>query len=141
MPILVLSVIVHYYTSSHLTAVTALKQIDDEFEAVSASLKVPFYKTFFRVTLPVCLPALLDIARYYFVVSMATLSGVVFLYSPDTVLASVAIMNLDEAGEIGGAAALASLIVCTSIVVCLLYALATRVLLMKTQAWRSLSRR
>jgi iron(III) transport system permease protein len=28
--------VVHYYTSSHLTAVTALKQIDAEFEAVSA---------------------------------------------------------------------------------------------------------
>lgn len=136
MAILVLSVIVHYYTSSHLTAVTALKQIDNEFEAVSASLKVPFYKTFFRVTLPVCLPAVLDIARYYFVVSMATLSGVVFLYSPDTVLAAVAIMNLDEAGDIGPAAALASLTVLTSVVVCLLYALATRVLLRKTQAWR-----
>jgi iron(III) transport system permease protein len=137
MSILVLSVIIHYYTSSHLTAVTALKAIDNEFEAVSASLKVPFYKTFFRVTLPVCLPALLDIARYYFVVSLATLSAVVFLYSPDTVLAAVAIMNLDEAGEIGPAAALASLIVAASIVVCLLYAVATRVLLRKTQAWRS----
>jgi iron(III) transport system permease protein len=141
MPLLVLSVIVHYYTSSHLTAVTALKQIDDEFEAVSASLKVPFYKTFFRVTLPVCLPALLDIARYYFVVSMATLSGVVFLYSPDTVLASIAIMNLDETGDVGPAAALASLTVLTSVAVCLLYALATRVLLARTQAWRGVARR
>ena len=140
MTILVLSVIVHYYTSSHLTAVTALKQIDNEFESVSASLRVPFYKTFFRVTLPVCLPAVLDIARYYFVVSMATLSGVVFLYSPDTVLASVAIMNLDEAGDVGPAAALASMTVLTSIAVCLLYALATRVLLMKTQAWRRTGR-
>ena len=140
MTILVLSVIVHYYTSSHLTAVTALKQIDNEFEAVSASLKVPFYKTFFRVTLPVCLPAVLDVARYYFVVSMATLSGVVFLYSPDTILVSVAIMNLDEAGEIGPAAALASLTVLTSVAVCLLYALATRLLLRKTQAWRNANR-
>jgi iron(III) transport system permease protein len=43
MAILVLSTIVHYYTSSHLTAVTALKALDGEFEAVSASLKVPFY--------------------------------------------------------------------------------------------------
>jgi iron(III) transport system permease protein len=57
------------------------------------------------------------------------------------VLASVAIMNLDGAGEIGPAAALASLIVLTSIAVCLVYALATRVLLLKTQAWRSAGRR
>ena len=82
--ILVLSTIVHYYTSSHLTAVTALKALDNEFESVSASLKVPFYKTFFRVTVPVCLPAILDIGRYLFVNAMVTISAVVFLYSPDT---------------------------------------------------------
>jgi iron(III) transport system permease protein len=137
MAILVLSTIIHYYTSSHLTAVTALKALDDEFEAVSASLKVPFYKTFARVTAPVCLPAILDIARYLFINAMVTLSAVIFLYSPDTKLASIAIVNLDEAGEIGPAAAMATLIVATSTVVCLVYALLTRLLLRRTQAWRA----
>jgi iron(III) transport system permease protein len=47
---------VHFYTTGHLTAVTALKSLDGEFEAVSASLKVPFFKTFWRVTLPICTP-------------------------------------------------------------------------------------
>ena len=61
MTILVLCTIVHFYTTGHLTAVTALKALDAEFEAVSASLKVPFYKTFWRVTLPICTPALVDI--------------------------------------------------------------------------------
>jgi len=140
MTILIVSTIVHYYTSSHLTAITALKQIDNEFEAVSASLKVPFFKTFVRVTVPVCLPAILDIGRYFFVVSMASLSCAIFLYSPETILASVAIMHLDEAGDIGPAAALASLIVATSTVVCIAYSLLTRVMLARTQAWRRLRR-
>ena len=102
--------IVHFYTTGHLTAVTALKSLDAEFEAVSASLKVPFYKTFWRVTLPICTPALVDIARYFFINAMTTISAVVFLYSPDTKLASVAILNLDEAGDAGPAAACAVLI-------------------------------
>jgi iron(III) transport system permease protein len=140
MAILILSMIVHYYTSSHLTAVTALKQIDNEFEAVSASLKVPALKTFIRVTVPVCLPVLLDIGRYYFVVSMASLSAAIFLYTPNTILASVAIMHLDDAGDIGPASALASLIVITSVFVCIVYSLLTRVLLSRTQAWRNLAR-
>lgn len=140
MAILIISMVVHYYTSSHLTAVTALKQIDNEFEAVSASLKVPFFKTFLRVTVPVCLPAILDIGRYFFVVSMASLSCAIFLYTPETILASVAIMHLDDAGDIGPAAALASLIVVTSTIVCIAYSLLTRVLLSRTQAWRNLSR-
>jgi len=136
MTILVLSTVVHYYTSSHLTAVTALKALDNEFEAVSASLKVPFYKTFFRVTVPVCLPAILDIGRYLFVNAMVTISAVVFLYAPQTQLASVAILNLDDAGEIGAAAAMATLIVGASTIVCVVYAVVTRLLLTRTQAWR-----
>lgn len=140
MTILIISMVVHYYTSSHLTAITALKQIDNEFEAVSASLKVPFFKTFLRVTVPVCLPAILDIGRYFFVVSMASLSCAIFLYTPETILASVAIMHMDDAGDIGPAAALASLIVVTSTLVCIVYALLTRVLLSRTQAWRNLGR-
>ena len=136
MLILSISTIVHYYTSSHLTAVTALKALDNEFEAVSASLKVPFYKTFVRVTVPVCLPAILDIARYLFINAMVTISAVVFLYSPDTKVASIAIINLDEAGEIGPAAAMSTLIVTTSALICLVYAVVTRLLLSRTQAWR-----
>ncbi|HEX7465119.1 MAG TPA: putative 2-aminoethylphosphonate ABC transporter permease subunit, partial [Usitatibacter sp.] len=136
MSILVLITVVHYYSSSHLTAVTALKQIDNEFEAVSASLRVPFWRTFFRVTVPVCLPAMLDISRYLFVNAMTTVSAVVFLYSPKTMLASVAIVNLDEAGDIGPAAAMASLIVVTSALVCGLYYFAQAWLDKRTQAWR-----
>src|ERR1700694_5871070 len=126
MTILVIVTIIHYYTSSHLTAVTSLKSLDNEFEAVSASLKVPFYKTFFRVTVPVCLPAVLDISRYLFVNAMTTVSAVVFLYSLSPVLASLAIVNRDEAGDSGPAAAMASLIVVTSASVCGLYYLLQR---------------
>ena len=45
MAILVINCVAHFYTVGHLTATTALKQIDPEFEAVSASLKVPVYRT------------------------------------------------------------------------------------------------
>ena len=136
MAILALNTVVHYYTSSHLTAVTALKQIDNEFESVSASLKVPFWRTFFRVTVPVCLPSMLDVSRYLFVNAMTTVSAVVFLYSPGTMLASVAIVNLDEAGDIGAAAAMATLVVGTSAAVCWLYYLLQSWLERRTQRWR-----
>ena len=138
--ILVLVTIVHYYASCHLTAVTALKQLDSEFEAVSASLKVPFYTTFLKVTVPACLPAILDISRYLFINAMTTVSAVVFLYGADTKLASVEIVNLDESGDIGPAAAMATLVVLTSAFACLLYYLLQRVLDAKTQAWRQSGR-
>jgi len=140
MAILVISTLVHFYSSSHLTAVTALKQIDGEFESVSASLKVPFYKTFWRVTVPVCLPSILDIGRYYFVNAMTTISAVVFLYSPKTTLAAISILHLDEAGALGSAAAMATLIVVTSALVTgILFTLEWWVI-RRTQAWRDTAR-
>ena len=137
MAILVICTITHFYTVSHLTAVTALKQMDPEFEAVSASLKVPFYRTFVRITVPVCLPAILNISIYLFVNAMTTVSAVIFLYSSDTQLASVAVINMDDAGEIASAAAMAMMIVYTSAGVRILYGLATRGLAVRTQAWRT----
>ncbi len=136
MPILVICTVTHFYTVSHLTAVTALKQMDPEFEAVSASLKVPFYKTFWRVTIPVCIPAILDISMYLFVNAMTTVSAVVFLYSPDTALASVAVLNMDDAGDTAPAAAMGMMIVLTSAGVRLLHMLLTRGIQRSTQAWR-----
>ncbi len=134
--LLTLCTIAHFYTTGHLTAVTALKSLDGEFESVSASLKVPFYKTFWRVTLPLCTPALIDMARYFFINAMTTISAVVFLYSPDTKLASVAILNLDEAGEMGAAAAMAVLIAVASALATLLFMSLAWWASRRTQAWR-----
>ena len=136
MPILVINTVAHFYTVAHLTAVTALKQLDAEFEAVSASLKVPVYKTFWRVTVPVCAPAALDISMYLFVNAMTTVSAVVFLYAPHTALASIAVLNMDDAGEVASAAAMGMMIVYTSAAVRLGHMLLTRGLLARAPAWR-----
>lgn len=138
--IMVIVNVVHYYSACHLTALTALKSLDREFEAVSASLKVSRLVTFWRVTLPVCLPAVLEISRYLFINAMTTVSALVFLYSPSTLPASVSILNLDEAGELGPAAAMATLIVLTTAVFSLLHSALTHLLLRRHQAWRSASR-
>ena len=137
MALMVLCTIMHCATAAHLTSVAALGQMDPVFEAVSASLKVSALRTYWRVTLPMCLPAVLSCARYLFVSAMTTVSAVIFLYSPDTVLASVAVLNMDDAGDIGPAAAMSTLILVTSIVVSLLLELATRGIVRRTQAWRT----
>ena len=136
MGILVICTIVHFYTVSHLTCLTALKQLDPEFEAVSLSLKTPVWRTVGKVTLPVCLPALLDVGSYLFLNAMTTVSAVVFLYSPETMLASVAVLNMDDAGDIAPAAAMAMMIVYTSAVFRILHALLARILKRRTQVWR-----
>ncbi|UVL56595.1 putative 2-aminoethylphosphonate ABC transporter permease subunit [Pseudomonas sp. B21-035] len=136
MALLMVCTIAHYLTTANMTATTALRQLDGEFEAAALSLKAPLYRHFMRVTVPICLPALLDIVRYLFVSAMTTVSAAIFLYSPDTILAAVAVLNMDDAGNVGGAAAMSTLILITSATVSLLLAWASRGLLQRSQAWR-----
>jgi len=136
MAILVICTITHFYTVSHLTALTSLKQIDNEFEHVSSSLKQPFYKTFFKVTVPISLPAIFEIGIYFFVNAMTTVSAVVFLYSSKTNLASVAVLNMDDAGDIAPAAAMGMMIFYTNAAVRIIYVLITKKVLVKFQKWR-----
>lgn len=136
MALLVVCTIAHYLTTAQMTASTALRQLDGEFEAAALSLKAPLYRHYLRVTVPICLPALLDIVRYLFVSGMTTVSAAIFLYSPDTILAAVAVLNMDDAGNVGGAAAMSTLILFTSATASLLLAGASRGLLRRSQAWR-----
>jgi len=135
--ILVICNVVHFYTVNFLTATTALRQLDKEFENVSESMAVPFWITFWRVTLPVCLPAVLEIAMYYFVSAMATVSAVIFLYTPETRLASVAIVNMDDAGDTTAAAAMCMLIVFLNIGVRILFEIVSFGFRRRASAWRT----
>ncbi|RMC99794.1 putative 2-aminoethylphosphonate ABC transporter permease subunit [Aquitalea palustris] len=134
--LMVLCCIAHFYTTAHLTAATALKQLDGEFEAVAASLKVPFWVTWWRVSLPVCLPALVDVARFLFVSAMTTLSALIFIMTPEHSLAAVSIITMDDAGDTAAAAAMATLVVLSSAGLSLLLSLLERLLGRRNQRWR-----
>ncbi|MNR12581.1 putative 2-aminoethylphosphonate transport system permease protein PhnV [compost metagenome] len=136
MTLLVICSIAHFLTTAQMTATTALRQLDGEFEAAALSLKAPLWRHYLKVTVPICLPALLDIVRYLFVSAMTTVSAAIFLYSPDSILAAVAVLNMDDAGNVGGAAAMSTLILLTSAAVSLLLAWTSRGLLRRSQAWR-----
>jgi len=135
MAILVLSNLIYFHTVSFLTASTALKQLDYQFESVSESLSAPFTRLFLKVTVPVCLPAILEIGYYFFVRAMTTLSAVIFLYSADLPIAVVAVANMDDAGDTAPALAMCVLIVATNLVVRLLYGVLTSGLKKRTSAW------
>lgn len=137
MLLLVVCNVIHFYTVGFLTASAALRQVDREFELAAESLSVPFYITFRRVTMPLCLPAIIDIAGYYFVSSMATVSAVIFLYTPDLRLASVAVVNMDDAGDTAPAAAMSILIVLANIVAKIVFELASRKARKTADRWRN----
>ena len=80
--------------------------------------------------------AVLDISIYLFVNAMTTVSAVVFLYSPKTTLASVAVLNMDDAGDIAPAAAMGMMIFYTNAAARLVHVALSRGVLRRTQAWR-----
>jgi iron(III) transport system permease protein len=115
--ILVACNIVHFVGVAFLTASAALKQLDGEFEQVAASMSVPTFRLLATVTIPICLPAILDIAVYYFVSATTTVSAVIFLQSASTPLASISVINLDDAGWTQSAAAMSVLILVGNVIV------------------------
>ena len=82
------------------------------------------------------MPAVAEIALYLFVNAMVTVSAVILLYSPQIKLASVAIVNLDDAGDTAAAAAMSVLVIAACLTVRILYFWITRPLHRRTQAWR-----
>lgn len=133
--IMAISTIFHYYTVPFLTATTALKQLDPEFEAIGESLEAPFYRTFWRVTVPMALPAIIAIATYFFLNALVTISALVFLFVPGKEVAALAAMLLDDAGESAQAMALSLLILVTGLAARGIFSLLTRGVERRTQAW------
>lgn len=119
--IIVFANLIHFFSVPFSTATTALKRLDKEFETVSESLSVPFYRTFRKVTVPLCFPAICEMWVYFFVNSLVTVSAVVFLYSPTAPITSVMIVSMQGAGQTAPAAAMCMLLLFINLIVRLLY--------------------
>ena len=122
--ILVVANILSFFSVPFLTAAGALKKLDKEFESVSDSMSIPRWKLFMRVTVPLSLPAVLETFMYYFVSSMVTISALVFLYTPQFRVASIAISHMHAEGVFAQAAAMSLLILFINVLVRLIYELA-----------------
>ncbi|MFW5934113.1 MAG: ABC transporter permease, partial [Actinomycetota bacterium] len=94
-------------------AISKLHQIDTAYEEASADLGAGPVRTFWRVAVPLLLPAFMSGFVYTFMTTMVTISSVVFLVSPGTNLAAVYILNLANTAAIGEASAMSFLLICT----------------------------
>lgn len=127
--------IVHFYSVTFITATTAIKKIDKELDLVAQSLGVKGWSIFKNVTLPLCLPAVLENFMYLFLNSMVTVSALIFLYTANLKVSSISIVQLDDKGSTAEAAALAVLLVATNIIVKLIYELVKKKLSQKNRAY------
>ena len=131
--ILVIANILHFFSVPFLTASACLKKLDKEYESVGDSMSIPRWKTFIRVSVPLSLPAILEIFMYFFVNAMVTVSAVVFLTSSSFRIAAIAITHMEEAGRVSQAAAMSLLILAINVIVRILYEAAIKFIRYKTQ--------
>ena len=82
-----------------------MKQISGTFDEASASLGAGFLRTLRTITLPIIWPTILSVGAFFFMRSMVTLAAVIFLFSPQTQLAAVSVLLLEERGATNQAAA------------------------------------
>lgn len=92
---------------SYRNAVAGFKQIDCSIEQASTNLGATSMYTFKKIVLPMLKNPFSVSLVYTFLKSMNTLSAVIFLVSPEWMLASVSILSLADHGYYGKASATA----------------------------------
>lgn len=114
--ILVLANLVHFFSSPYLMMYNALGKINQNLEAVGATLGVSRIRIILDVILPQSRATLLEMGSYLFVNSMMTISAVSFLSTTATKPISLMI-NQFEAQMMLESAAFASLLILTTNVI------------------------
>lgn len=114
-PFLACNCVIHFYTVCHFTAAGGLARLDPNYETAAATLGVTRLRTFFTVIVPMQKNVIADMAFYLFVNALTTISAVVFLYAPDTLPASVAILQMLDSGVTAEASAMGTLILITAL--------------------------
>ncbi|MDO8885830.1 iron ABC transporter permease, partial [Candidatus Oleimmundimicrobium sp.] len=109
--ILIISCIFRFLPVGYKVGMTNLEQIEQSIEEASLNLGAGWLTTFSEVILPLMRPAFLVGFIYIFMMSMTTLSAVIFLLRPGTKLMAVSIFKEAHTGNIGAAAALSTLLI------------------------------
>lgn len=114
--ILILAYIVRRIAYTVRAAAAGLKQIHPSVEEASLTLGAPPARTFWKVTMPLMLPAALSGALVSWVSTLSELSSTIMLYTGRTATVSIQIYNQVMTDSFGTAAALGSLLTALTLI-------------------------
>ena len=115
--------------------VGSLSRLDREIDLAGQALRSGPLGTARRIHVSFLAPTLVDVAGYFFVNAMTTVSALIFLFTAKTRVAAIAVVNMVEGSRFGQAAALAVLIMVMSIVATLVQIM-VRAAILRAQGWR-----
>lgn len=101
---------IHLWSVPHITAKAGLSAMNARYEIVGETLGAKRLTTIARVIVPLSRAELCDIFSYLFASAVTTISAVVFLYTPSSIVAAVAAIDMIDSGFISEGAAMSCLI-------------------------------
>lgn len=115
--ILVLCNIVHFFTTPYLMAKNSLSKMNPSWETTGELLGDSWFKTVYRVILPNSVSTVIEMFGYYFINSMVTISGIIFLISAQTSVVASKIKELQHFSKFNEIFVLSMLIFFTNIII------------------------
>lgn len=94
--IIILSNVVHFFTTPYMMAKNALQKMDGSWEITGQLLQDSWIQTVWRVIIPNSIHTIYNMFSYFFLNAMVTVSGVIFIVSTDTMLVSTRIKELQH---------------------------------------------
>ena len=118
--IIVVCNIVHYFTTPYLMAKNSLSKMNPTWETTGELLGDSWIKTVYRVILPNASSTVIEMFSYYFINSMVTISGIIFLVTAQTSVVASKIKELQHFAKFNEIFILSILIFIANLVVKLL---------------------
>ncbi len=118
--IIIVCNMVHFFTTPYLMAKNALAKMNPSWETTAELLGDSWIRTIQRVILPNSASTVIEMFSYYFINSMVTISGIIFLVTAQTTLVASKIKELQHFAKFNEIFILSLLIFFTNLVVKLL---------------------
>ncbi|MBD2866587.1 ABC transporter permease subunit [Paenibacillus oceani] len=115
--ILVFCNIVHFFTTPYLMAKNSLSKMNPSWETTGELLGDSWLQTVYRVIVPNSVSTVIEMFGYYFINSMVTISGIIFLVSAQTAVVASKIKELQHFAKFNEIFVLSMLIFLTNLIV------------------------
>ena len=109
--VMIIALTVWNIPNCYTVSLAALQQIGSSIGEASLNLGGNGFQTLWRITLPLLRAPFLSGFRVAFLRSVTCLSVIIFLYSTDTIVGTISILNFVQDGEWGRADALKALLI------------------------------
>ncbi|WP_028594568.1 ABC transporter permease [Paenibacillus assamensis] len=118
--ILVICNMMHFFTTPYLMAKNALSRMNPSWETTGELLGDSWFNTVWRVILPNSASTVIEMASYFFINAMVTVSGIIFLVSAQTSVVASKIKELQHFGKFNEIFVISLLIFFTNLIIKLL---------------------